>query len=377
MNQRKRNYIFITCIVIGIGLLLWMESNKDFTHPEREVASTSPESADNMAEEGHSIQIPNSWKEEIDPNNRIDAAIIVPESICREGFRSATAEIRSVDTERVLLALEDYYHPRKGEELEYVIQYRGEDNMYLYFSKSGDEISLSSDFRDYVSMAYRDQGAGVLDSYNRDLYPVDQDLENFTINECDEILLNFFENIGLDGEVSIIHWALDYETMEREARELHPDGSETKPDYPWASDDNSYYCTVSQTCNGIPLIQSYWLAAYGDILNVSGHTFVVNRERLVSFNITEIYDIRYGEQYENLMEFSDILEKYRQYTSLSMQDYETVVTDITMRAIAVDQGDGIFQITPIWIFYGYWHHTAEDVTGPHAIFINAITGERL
>lgn len=381
MNQKKRNYFFIACIVIGIGLLLWMESNKDFTYPEREIGSTSPDIVDDMTEEDYSIQIPDSWEEEIDPNNRIDATIIVPESISSEGFRGATAEIRSVNVEGMLLALEEYYHPRKGEEYEYDIQYLGEDDMYLYFSRSGKEASMSSGFSNYVSMAYRDNGAGVLDSYNRDLYPVDQDLDNFTIGECDEILLNFLENIGLEGEINIVHRALDYETMEREAIELHQDGAETRPDYPWTSDDNSYYCTVSQTCNGIPIIPFFYLRAYGDILNVGGHTFIVNRERLVAFTMFEIYDVRYEGEYEKLMEFPDILEKYRQYVSISKQNYETVVTDITMRAFVVSQGNGIYQVMPVWIFYGYTKYVTEDVTedvtGPYAIFINAITGERL
>lgn len=376
MNQKKRNYFFTACIVIAIGLLFWMESNKDFTYPERNVASSSPEITDNITEEDHSIQVPDSWKEEIAPNNRIDAAIVVPESIRENGFRSATAEIKSVDNESVLLALEEYYHPWKEEEYEYVILYLGEDGMYLYLPKSEGEVSMVTDFRDYLFMAYRD---GLTEYYNRDLYPVDQDLENFTLSECDKILFDFFGYVGLEGEVEIIHRALDYETMEREAIELHMDGSDTKPDYLWTSDDNSYYCTVSQTCNGLSLIPAYYLQAYGDIINVGGHTFGVNRGRLVSFNLNEIYDIRYGEQYENLMDFSDILEKYRQYSSLAMQVNETVVTDITMRVIAVDQRDGICQVLPIWIFYGYKKYVMEDVIieTPHAVVINAITGECL
>ena len=68
MNKKKRNYFFITCVVIGIGLLLWIESNKNFTHLERENKSTSPVSVNE--ETDFSIQIPDSWKEEIDLYNK-------------------------------------------------------------------------------------------------------------------------------------------------------------------------------------------------------------------------------------------------------------------------------------------------------------------
>ncbi len=93
--------------------------------------------------------------------------------------------------------------------------------------------------------------------------------------------------------------------------------------------------------------------------------------------LTEVYDIQYGENYENLMEFTDILERYRQYVRTADKNFETVVTDITMRAMVLRQEDGSEQVTPIWIFYGYWKNSTDDVTGSHAVFINAVTGERL
>lgn len=372
--NKKRNYLFIACITIGIAMLLWLESNKNFTYPEGKSESPSLETIIASSEEDYSIQIPDSWQEEIDSYNRIDATVTVPESISTKGFKSASAEKIEVDQEGVLSVLEDYYHPQKGIENEQKIQYLGEDDMYLYFDKSTGKVSLTSTFRDYVFMAYREE---MTEYYNRDLYPVDQDLDHFTVSECDEKLLNFCEKIGIEGDIQVIHRSLDYKTMEAEAVELHQDGTETKPDYQWTSDDNSYYCTFSQTCNDIPIIPIDYLQYYSDILNESAHTCLLNKERLVSIHIDEIYDIRYHENYEKLMEFNDILEKYRQYVSISKQNYETVVTDITMRAFAASQGDENYQVTPVWIFYGYWKSNAEDITGAHAVFINAVTGERL
>lgn len=371
MNKKKRNYFFITCVVIGIGLLLWIESNKNFTHLERENKSTSPVSVNE--ETDFSIQIPDSWKEEIDLYNKIDATVIVPECVRMNGFRSASAKIKDVDYEKLLLSLEEYYHPQKGIEDEQVIQYVGEDNMYLYFFQSG-EVSLTSTFRDYVFMAYHEE---LTEDYNRDQYPIDQELDNFTLSECDEKIISLCQSIGIKGDLNIVHRSLDYKIMENEAKELHPDGTKTRPNYQWTLNDNSYYCTFSQTCNDISIIPSFYLQAYSDILNASAHTCLLNKERLVSFYIDDIYDIQYKENNEKLLEFSDILEKYKEYMRIAKQNFETVVTDITMRAIVVSQGDGNYQVTPIWVFYGYWKNGTDDVTGCHTVFINAVTGERL
>lgn len=373
MGKRKMDYVFIICIIICICLLFCMETKKNFTFLEREKKTTSPESTVDKTEGNFPVQIPDSWKEEIDLNNRIDATVNVSENIRKNGFRSANAVIKSVDREGILQTLENYYHPQKGIEDEQVIQYLGEDNMYLYFFKSG-EVSLTSNLRNYISMAYHEE---LTEDYNRDLYPVDKDLGDFPIDECDKKIGDIFETIGVQGELVIGHRTLDYKILEKEAEELHDDGTRTKPDYKWSMRDNSYYCTISQACNGLAVIPDYCLKTYANILNESGHIFLLNKERIVSFYINSIYDIQYDNKYEKLMEFSEILEKYKQYVSIARQDYETVVTDITMRAIAVEQENEKYQIVPVWIFYGYWEESTENVTGSHAVFINAVTGERL
>lgn len=399
MNKFNKNYLLIALIVICIGLLLWIEPGKNSTMPaggrsavsartEHGSAAVSTEAANNMTEnnnieENHSIQVPDSWKEEIDEYNSIDAAITISDCIREKGFRKSYAEIVDINQEKMLDFLEDYYHPRKEIDDEYVIQYLGNDDMYLYFFKdsySGAEASMSTAFGNYVNMAYRD---AVYDGYNRDLYPIDEELENFPIADCDDMILDFFESVGISSEIDIIHRTLDYRIMENEAAEQNMDGIWTKPDYQWTPGDNSYHCTISQSCNGIPVIPSYFIEMYGDILNQGGHTCILNSERIAMFYIGDIYDIRYGDGYEDLMEFTDIVEKYKQYVTIGRQDYKTLVTDVTMRVFAIKQGDGNYKMIPIWIFNGYWS-TAEDVTdmtedaiGNHAVFINAITGERL
>lgn len=398
MNKFNKNHLLIALIVICIGLLLWIEPGKNSilparghsaisTQPEEESAVVSPLSAnyieenENNIEGNHSIQVPDSWKEEIDEYNSIDAAITVSDCIRENGFRKSYAEIVDINQEKILAFLEDYYHPHKEIDDEYVIQYLGNDDMYLYFFKdtySGAEASMTTAFGNYVNMAYRDT---VYDGYNRDLYPINEELENFTIDDCDDMISDFCESLGINDEIEIIHRTLDYKLMESEAAEQQSGGIWTKPDYQWTPNDSSYYCTISQLCNGIAVIPSYLIEISGDILNQGGFTCLLNNERIAMFYIGDkIYDIRYGDDYEDLLEFSDIVEKYKQYVTLGRQDYKTVVTDITIRVFAIKQGDGNYKMIPIWVFNGYWSvaaDTTEDVTGNHTIFINAITGERL
>ncbi len=398
MNKFNKNYLFIALIVICIGLLLWIEPGKNSMLPdsERSAVSTQPEGEstavsqiftnymeenENNIEENHSIQIPDSWKEEIDEYNSIDAAIAVSDCIRENGFQKSYAEIVDINQEKLLAFLEDYYHPHKEMDDEYVIQYLGNDDMYLYLFKdtySPAEASMTTAFWHYVNMAYRDT---VYDGYNRDLYPIDEELENFSIDDCDNMISDFCESLGIISEIDIIHRTLDYKMMENEAAERQLDGIWTKPDYQWTPNDSSYYCTIFQLCNGIAIIPSYLTEVSGDILNQGGYTCLLNNERIAMFYIGDkIYDIRYKDDYEDLMDFSDIVEKYKQYVTLGRQDYKTAVTDITMRTLAIKQGDGNYKMIPIWIFNGYWSVAAdsiEEAIGTHTIFINAITGERL
>ena len=377
--NKNANYVLIAIIVIGIGLLFWFEPGRNSIQPERKNQNASPESLDYAAErENYSIYIPDKWEEKIDEYNRIEAIITVQDCIRENGFQKAEAKIVDINQERLLSLLEKYYHPQKGEEDEWVIQYSGKDNMYLYFFKNTEggvtEASLTSSFRNYVSMAYREE---LTEDYNRNLYPIDEQLENFPLEDCDNMISAFCKSIGFSGDIHIIHRTLDYKIMKDEAEELHQNGTKTKPDYRWSPDDNSYYCTISQLCNQIPVIPSFYLTSYADILNAGGHKCLLNSERIASFYVYDIYEIQYEEEYEKLLKFSDIIEQYKKYASIALQDYETVITDITMRVLAIKQGGGKYKMTPVWIFYGYWENTAGDVKGEHAVFINAVTGARL
>jgi len=381
-KRRNRDYWLIVLIIAGIFILTgismgWIPFLSGREDDPSLISITETESSQQLSI-SHAIEVPYTWQEEIDERNIIHAEIDIPDAIREQGFRKASAKTIEVDSESVLSLLEDYYHPYQTEEYEDVIQYRGEDELYLYIPKPGNlGISVTSTLRDYIYMAYRDN-AGT-EEYNRELYSINGELEGFSLEECKKKMREICSEIGIPGEVGITYRALDYRMMEEQAEELHMDGSVTKPDYNWTSSDNSYHCTISQLCNDIPVIQTYILAAYADILNYGDHTCVLNQERIISMFVYEVYDIAYEQDYEILLSFSEILDKYKASTELMLPDYNTEITDITMRVVALSQGGGIYKMTPVWIFYGtgFIDVEGELVTFPYAVIINGITGEEI
>lgn len=375
-----KSYFLIGVVAVCILALIFINPEEVSEKLERDV-KPSPQSEQSLkeelqAEQYYFIDVPAQWVEVIDDKNSIDAEITVADMIKTDGFRKATAKRSSAKEEQVLALLEEDFHPYAGTDSDDLIQYLGEHDMYLYFPREEgqDGISLSTDTYDYISMAYRD---GLAEDYNRDKYVVDQEVEGFPLKECDDRLRELCACIGINGEFQIVHRALDYRTMEEEAIELHIDGTETKPDYPWSPEDNSYYCAISQLCNDIPVIPSYYISAYRDILNVSAHNCILNQDRFISFYFDRTYDIQYKEDFEELLDFSEIVDKYKQYANLRLEGFNKKITDITMRVIPIDKGSESYEMVPVWIFYGICYEESIDDASNFAVIMNAITGDRL
>lgn len=363
MKRKIINYGIMGLLVISIIALIYFDNTWKLENTGEDKQNTT-----------YGLDIPYHWEEMIDEKNCIKATIDVPDIIREKGFQKAVGIVRNVSRENVLSIVEDYYHPVYGGEDEYSIHYTGEDGMYFSFQKVVGSAYLMTDTYLYIRMAYRD---GMAEDYNRDLYDVDMDLENFSVEECDEKLYEMFEQFGIYGDVNITHRALDYRMMEEQAIELHMDGTETKPDYNWSEKDNSFFCTVSQACNEISIIPTWQFTTPADILNAGAHTFVLNKERVIGLDVDDIYDIEYKQEWENLMEFSDVLEIFRQSPKLLTNNHYKKITDISLRVIAVPDSESEYIMIPVWIFYGYWTDEEETFQAQFAVMINAVTGEEL
>lgn len=348
--------------------------------PENERETENP----NAEEKSYALEVPYHLEKEINELHSIDANIEIPEKIRTDGFQKAIGIEKEVPQENILKILEPFYHPQKDEDAdnEYMVGYRGEDNMSVWFAKKQNSAQMNSDTLGYVDMAYED--VPILTHYNRDKYPLNADLESFSLQEGKEALGQILEQFGIQGELNITYRALDYRTMSEEAVELHMDGSETKPDHEWTEEDSCFYCMVSQACNEISLVSAQNIQFYDDILNRGLNTFVLGRSRLFGFDISGIYDVEYQDEYETLMDFQEIVERYGQSPRL-YENIPTRITDISLRVLPVPDGSGNYVMEPIWVFYGYEvHDYTEDGTGEavtvessFAVFIDAVTGEEL
>ena len=274
------------------------------------------------------------------------------------------------------------------------MRYDGEDEFVLIYDEITRSFTMSTQSSRLVNTAYRD---GLTIDYNRNRYKVDSALDHFPLDICDARIQEFFRAVGLNADLWIRHWGLDYETMSGESLEYHQDGTKTVPDHIWTEADNCYHCSVSQMCNRIPLIPSYTLQASADIINVGNHSCELNCDRFIMFSLGEIYEITYSDEWLTLMDFEEIVRKYKKYQEASslLEKAYMEVTDITMRAIPVAKKDDGYELVPVWIFYGYVPSAYEEIyfnminmgvmsalEEPYldqnfAVIINAVTGEQL
>lgn len=378
MDRKKIiNVGIISLLVLGVLALVFFDNKWELVEPQNVVL----EDPENLFEDKieakklYSIEIPYDVYEKIDENNWIDAVVDVPDSIRTKGFQKAKGTVKKIDQEKVLGIIEDYYHPVFEGEDDYDIRYSGEDGMYFSFQKVVGSAYLMTDTYIILRTAYQDS---IGDSYyNRELYALESDLSNFTVDECDQVLQEIYERFGIKGEVNVIHRALDYQTMEDEAVELRMDGTETKPDYDWSEDDNSYHCTISQGCNGVSVIPSWRFQSAADILNAGAHTIVLNKDRVVGLDIDDIYDIKYQQEYEDLLEFSEVLNLYKQSPTINKYSYCKEITDISLRVIPVAEKRDVYTLAPVWVFYGRWFDEQQTFEAPFAIILDAVTGEEL
>lgn len=371
MKKRKiGNFVPILITAVCLCFVVWSELHVPASDSE-EIETLVQVQEETQAK---GIDIPYEWKEQVNERNVINAVIEVPDIIRQEGFQSVKATKKEIDLAKLLKLLEEDYQPYKGMEDDLDIQFLGNDEMYLYYHKTYSDINMICKMDDYIRMAYRDQLSA---SYNRDKYFVDTNVEGFPMEECDDRIHGFMEALGIQGEYQIVHRALDYRIMKEEAIELHQDGAITKPDYDWQEKDNSYHCSVSQLCNGIPVLESYRLRGRNDILNQASHIFVLNKDRFISFSTDKVFDFAYGKEYKKLLPFSEIMNKYREASELELRSTNIEVTHIAMRIIAIETGEGQYFMQPVWIFDGSEAYDTVPGTYPYVMIVNAFTGEEM
>lgn len=371
MKKRFIDYVVVISIILGLGFCIFadmrffvQESESEKTH------SLIPEQGD-LEIKSYAVNVPYEWKETIYENHSICANIDVPECIREQGYQRATAVQKEIQFEN----LEDIFKEYELEEENLpdgTVRYKGLKNSFLNIYEG--TFIFTNEYHIYIGMAYND--VTFMDSYNADKYSVEKDLEEFSLEECNINLNKIFESMQMDGEVTIFRRSLDHQTMEQEAVELHHDGSESKPDYEWSVSDDCYYCQISQLCNDIPIIPNESFLYWTNILYDSMHVIVLREDGIVKMVCNEVLDISYEDTYEELVDFSEIMENYRESAVDVPKEQRIEITDITLRVRLKETDEGKYDLIPMWVFYG-----TQEIDGtwsyPYVVVYDALTGDKV
>lgn len=369
MKKRAIDYIVAIFIILGLSFCILTDMSFFVMESESEETHSLISEQEDEETKNYALDVPYEWDEIIYENHSICANIDVPEIIREKGYQKATAVQKDNQFENLVPIF-------KGYELEEdilpdgIVRYKGLNESYLNIYEGC--FIFTNIYSIYVGMAYND--ITFMDSYNADKYAVETDLDEFSLQECDDKLEEIFEYMQLDSDITVFRRSLDHKTMEQEAVELHHDGSESKPDYTWSISDDCYYCQISQLCNDIPIIPNDSFLYWTNILYDRMHTIVLREDGVVKMVCNEVFEISYEDNYEELVDFSEIMQKYRDSAVDVPKEQRIEITDITLRVRAMKNDEGNYDLLPMWIFYG-----TQEIDGtwsyPYVVVFDALTGD--
>lgn len=369
MKRKVFDYIIAISIILGLFFCIFSDMSIFVTESGSANKHSLASEQNEQAIESYGIEVPYIWDETVYENHIICANIDVPDVIREKGFQKATAVQNETQFEEFNNILKEY--ELKEEALpDGSTRYVGLYESYLYIYP--EVVLFTSENSSYINMAYRD--VTFMDSYNADKYPVDLELEEFSLQECDAKLDTIMKDMGIGDDVTVFQRSLDYKTMEQEAIELYKDGTEDKPNYEWSVEDDSYYCKISPLCNDIPVIPNDSFIYWTNIIYDSMYTIILREDRIVNMYCYQVFDISYEDEYEEMVEFSQIIQKYKDIAVDVPKEQKIQITDITLRVRPIKNDEGSYDLVPMWIFYG-----TQDIEGflpyPYVVIFNALTGE--
>lgn len=210
------------------------------------------------------------------------------------------------------------------------------------------------------------------------MYEKDTDFSFQSREEVKEELDKVLNQLGIDGAVYDFY-ALDYQTMEREAIVYDMDEGSEKPDYTWSEKDNCYYIYIQQTCNEVPLLSGEIQELNEMVKEYSTFNVLYNFDGIAEFTGRNLYKIEYGEEIQPLLDFDTVVSIFQEKQELLLSDYDTVIDSISLYALPVEQKDSSYEILPVWIFSENTYGTLDEkeYTYPYTMIINAISGEEI
>lgn len=325
-----------------------------------------------------------SEQKESNGNNNIEVLDNIPATLQREqgnvtfdatvnmngydkekGLVTATATLQRLDEEKAFDTFwksgeyEDYGYEGKNEYGETVEVISVEDKGHMVTYDSGPNSSQFSYAEGYL-LPYL-LGAFNLEKgyedYNADKYSLTEQLDFMTREEAYNNLMNVLNGIGLDFEAKYNAYALDAKTLEEEEYHMDMDGGIEEESYKdsWTKKDESYYFSMRQTYQGIPVFYASYGGASKEYDNdaYTAVQAIVSEAGIEQINADMIFQFSSEETVKKVADFEMVTETLANKFNNILGDEKYTFSQIELvYVIDVSKGVGVYEMKPAWVFLG-------------------------
>lgn len=308
----------------------------------------------------------------------ISADVKMSESVQMNGFARYTATIADYDIEGLIHEIDEDAMFQIPQEKDWK-QLQGINGEYLN-SEIGEGWNgfsfLDSDDHYIYAALYNE-----LDESFLAQYPMEESFDHFPIEKCDERIKDILNLFDTNSDYAITHRAMSYEVMQDNSYVLHRDDEGMdKLERNWTKQDDTYECNVFQAIDGAKLVILPWYGNAAESLDSSEILFYVTENRIVTCDVPRVFSIQGSNEYYELLDFETILDKLQIMIENKGTNGEQVkVERIEFAAAPVKNGDGTYNIRPVWVFAGHGEEIVEGdfMRWKYGIIIDAVTGDVL
>lgn len=330
-------------------------------------------------------EIPSSYQLEISDNKKINAKVVVPDAVREKGYHSATAKMITLDEEYLYQYFDGQYHITEKEKVENgadendCIYYGSTDGatMFLY-GNTMYGVDVETQLQTDIISTIRDIDD---EMYNGNLFPREESLEKFSIEECDKKVSDFLDEAGNVCPIQIFHRTLDADILAEEAYALQDDGSYEKIGRQWTDDDNGYICNIFLLCNDTPIYDQKNLRYGWRLQDNSMWQMTVTRGKIASASLRAFYEINYSDACENMLSLDTVASLCAKQMQSMDEASEITIAEIYLISIPLKVSQKEYQMRPVWLLQGTQKETFEGMDRPYVgdivYAIDAVSGDLL
>ncbi len=377
-----KNYGSLLIIIILLAIV-FIGGNQFFTHEspkDSETVVLGEQQNDVVENQSYTLEIPEEWSENIGDNISIEAKIMASEEVKENGFFKTMVKEKEFPTDQVLSFFETPYHltflrdDGNGE-----LCYEGEEECRIFVVQGDNEDYRNSAYMttEYAGIIWKAYKSNPIVGNQRE-YKIGQNLEGFSIAQASAMVEDFLNALQKTEDTFQVYWSLDYNTMERLGIELLQDGGEKELDYNWSETDNSYHVNIWQKAQGVPVLDSAIFEKGYDILTCGTTQVYLNEKGIYAFYEEETLEMEQLQQREELLEFSEVMDQFRNAMNILNLSDEITISEIQLRALPVKEGNEK-RLAPVWIFKANVEVAYDDIAYTHCYYyvLDGVTGEVL